>query len=98
MRTGDAMMDSAPLHIYLETTINNVQVNFVVDTGAQTTCISEEVAQQPSISRAVTDHIKTEVRGVGSGTSVGFVHSFDICIGGEYFPVHCQGFPCFYFS
>ena len=78
--------------------VKTLTADQIVDTGAQTTCISEEVAQKTSISRVVNDNIKTEVRGVGSGTSVGFVHSFDICIGGEYFPVHCQGFPCFYFS
>lgn len=80
-----------PLHIYLATTINRVQVNFVVDTGAQTTIISEEVAQATSVSRVLNDDIKTEVRGVGEGVTVGFVHSCDVCIEGEYFPTHCQG-------
>ena len=87
------MVRAAPLSIYLPTTINNVQVNFIVDTGAQSTSITEEVAQATSISRVLNDAVKTEVSGVGKGMTVGFVQSCDLCIQGEYFPLHCQVMP-----
>ena len=66
------MVRATPLSIYLPTTINNVQVNFIVDTGAQSTSITEEVAQATSISRVLNDSVKTEVSGVGKGMTVGF--------------------------
>lgn len=87
------MTHAEPLSIYLPTKINNVQVNFIVDTGAQSTSITEEVAQATSISRVLNNSVKTEVHGVGTSMTVGFVHSSDVCIQGEYFPLQCQVMP-----
>ena len=85
------MLHSKPVHIYLETMINNIQVNFVVDTGAQRTSVAEVVARETAILRAVDEKLQTEIVGVGKDRTMGFVHSCDLCIGNEYFPVHCDG-------
>lgn len=71
--------------------VMQVQVNFVVDTGAQETCIDLSTAQATSVARVLDTEVATEVRGIGKNTTVGYINAFDICIEGEYFATHSQG-------
>ncbi|KAK8813742.1 hypothetical protein WA556_000314, partial [Blastocystis sp. ATCC 50177/Nand II] len=80
-------------HIYVPTKINGVQVNFVVDTGAQRTILDLDTAQATSVVRVLDEKMKVEMRGIGKNTSVGNINAFDICIEGEYFATTCQVMP-----
>ena len=68
-----------------------MQVNFVVDPGAQRTILDLDTAQATSVVRVLDEKMKVEMRGIGKNTSVGNINAFDICIEGEYFATTCQG-------
>ncbi|KAK8799142.1 hypothetical protein WA171_005890, partial [Blastocystis sp. BT1] len=87
------VLDARPIHLYLVTYINDVQVNFVVDTGAQSTILSSDVAEATKVARVVDESESIDIYGVGSGRTMGMVNAHDICIEGEYFAVKSQVVP-----
>ena len=73
------------LHLYVKTRVNDVLVNFVIDTGAQFTCVTSSVAEAAFLKRAMDEKLQAEVRGVGSSTTDGLLNAFDVCIEDQYF-------------
>lgn len=57
-----------------------------------TSSITSDVLKATSTSSIMNEELKGEVYGVGKSSSIGFIHSCDLCIENEYFPVHFQGF------
>ena len=99
--TGAFSLHAQPLHLYLPLTINNVgcflllrskiRVNFVVDTGAQSTVITNKVAEAASLRRVMNEAIQPTLLGVGTSTTNGALNGFDVCIEGQYFAASAIG-------
>ena len=66
-------------------------MNFVVDTGAQSTVITSKVAEVASLRRVINEAIQPMLLGVGMSTTDGALNAFDVCIEGEYFATSAMG-------
>ena len=66
-------------------------MNFVVDTGAQSTVITSKVAEAASLRRVINEAIQPMLLGVGVSTTDGALNAFDVCIEGEYFATSAMG-------
>ena len=60
-------------------------MNFVVDTGAQSTVITSKVAEAASLRRVINEAIQSMLLGVGVSTTDGALNTFDVCIEEEFF-------------
>ena len=66
--------------------VNGVPLRAMVDTGAQSTIISQRTAQAAGIMRLVDTRFKGTAKGVGTGVILGKVHITPLEVGG----VHCS--------
>lgn len=71
--------------LYIKVSLNGHLVPAFVDTGAQRSLISPELASRCELSHLVDKRFKMQARGVGQKTSEGRIHSVPILIGSETF-------------
>ena len=71
--------------LYVNTVVNNVPVKAFVDSGAQSTIMSESCAERCGIMRLIDTRFAGTAVGVGSAPIVGRVHAAPVVIGGQHF-------------
>ena len=71
--------------LFIEGTINNVKTDIFVDTGAQTTIISQAFAEKADLMQFVDKRHATQIVGVGTQRSVGKIWKVQLEIKGRYF-------------
>lgn len=72
--------------LYINCEVNDVPVKAFVDTGAQMTILSPELAEKCGLSRLIDKRFEGEARGVGSAQIEGRIHSAPLKISGQFFP------------
>mgnify|MGYP001954018203 CR=1 FL=1 len=72
--------------LYIPIMLNGKLLKAFVDTGAQTSIITQDAAQKVGIDTLIDDRISGEAIGVGSGKIVGKIHYTEIVIGSHLVP------------
>jgi DNA damage-inducible protein 1 len=72
--------------LYIPSLINGTPVKVFVDSGAQSTIISQRCAERCGIMRLVDRHFAGTAVGVGTSKIVGRVHMAPLIIAGQHFP------------
>lgn len=67
--------------LYIKIRINGHEAYGLVDSGAQTTIISPQLAEKFGISNLIDDRYSVEARGIGTQKSKGRIHSVPVSIG-----------------
>ncbi|KAK9907288.1 hypothetical protein WJX75_000726 [Coccomyxa subellipsoidea] len=73
--------------LYVDMEVNGVQFKAFVDSGAQTSIMSEAAAERCNIKRLLDTRFAGIARGVGSAPIVGRVHSVSVKVGTTYLPM-----------
>ncbi|CAL8462791.1 g2324 [Coccomyxa elongata] len=73
--------------LYVDMEVNGVQFKAFVDSGAQTSIMSEAAADRCNIKRLLDTRFAGIARGVGSAPIVGRVHSVSVKVGTTYLPM-----------
>ena len=73
--------------LYLEMEISKNKVQAMVDTGAQTTVMSKNLAEKCGIMRLVDQRFAGMAVGVGVSKIVGKIHAIDVSINGNFLPL-----------
>lgn len=76
--------------LYIKIKVNGVEAQAFVDSGAQTTIISPQLAEKCGISRLIDKRFVGEARGVGSQKIEGKIHSVPISIGDSNMDIPCS--------
>jgi len=72
--------------LYIPALINGTPVKVFVDSGAQSTILSQRCAERCGIMRLVDKHFAGTAVGVGTSKIVGRVHMAPLIIAGQHFP------------
>jgi DNA damage-inducible protein 1 len=72
--------------LYIPALINGTPVKVFVDSGAQSTILSQRCAERCGIMRLVDRHFAGTAVGVGTSKIVGRVHMAPLIIAGQHFP------------
>eukprot|EP01055_Gregarina_sp_Pseudo9_P000911 Gregarina_sp_Pseudo_9__910@NODE_1584_length_1478_cov_41_454482_g1469_i0_p1_GENE_NODE_1584_length_1478_cov_41_454482_g1469_i0NODE_1584_length_1478_cov_41_454482_g1469_i0_p1_ORF_typecomplete_len439_score107_15Asp_protease/PF09668_10/2_3e49gagasp_proteas/PF13975_6/7_4e14RVP_2/PF08284_11/1e11Asp_protease_2/PF13650_6/5_1e10UBA/PF00627_31/1_1e08RVP/PF00077_20/5_5e07ubiquitin/PF00240_23/1_6e06Peptidase_A2B/PF12384_8/4_5e05Peptidase_A2B/PF12384_8/1_8e03UN_NPL4/PF11543_8/7_4e05UN_NPL4/PF11543_8/6_8e03Ubi len=72
--------------LYVQIEVNNIPLRAFVDSGAQTTIMSEACASRCGLDRLIDRRYRGLAKGVGSARLTGRIHMAQIKCGGVYFP------------
>lgn len=72
--------------LYINMEINGYPVKAFVDSGAQSTIMSPQVAEKTGLSRLIDKRFKGEARGVGVGKILGKIHQAQVKIETQFIP------------
>ncbi|MES1910895.1 MAG: hypothetical protein MHM6MM_003416 [Cercozoa sp. M6MM] len=70
--------------LYVPVKVNGVNLVAFVDSGAQITTLSKEMAEKTNLMRLVDSRYRTRLQGVGTSETLGRVHAADVVIGGQH--------------
>ena len=71
--------------LYINCSMNNIVVQAFIDTGAQSTIMSKNIAEKCNLMKMLDRRQRQILSGVGSSTSIGVIHAAEIEIGGQSF-------------
>ena len=81
----EAFTSVSMLYVYIE--INGQPVKALVDSGAQSTIMSEECAERCGLMRLLDRRAAGQAQGIGTANILGRVYLTQMKFGGSYFPV-----------
>eukprot|EP00826_Nyctotherus_ovalis_P052380 TRINITY_DN6627_c0_g4_i3.p1 TRINITY_DN6627_c0_g4~~TRINITY_DN6627_c0_g4_i3.p1 ORF type:complete len:456 (+),score=147.31 TRINITY_DN6627_c0_g4_i3:147-1370(+) len=72
--------------LYIDCSVNGIPMQAFIDTGAQSTIMSQNCAKKLQLLKMMDDRYKGIATGVGTGKIIGRVHAAQMEIGGRFFP------------
>lgn len=72
--------------IFIDCSINKIPTQAFVDTGAQNTIITKNLAEKVGLAKLIDKRFKGVAIGVGKGGIIGRIHCAPLEVGGFYFP------------
>lgn len=72
--------------LYIDCSVNGIPMQAFVDTGAQSTIMSQKCAERLQLLKIMDDRYNGIATGVGTGKIIGRVHAAQMEIGGKFFP------------
>ena len=71
--------------LYVEMEVNKKPIQAFVDSGAQSTIMSEELAERLGLMKLCDKRYAGVAQGVGTSKILGRIHATEVMIGGKYF-------------
>ena len=72
--------------LYIDCSVNGIPMQAFIDTGAQSTIMSQPCADKLKLTKILDTRYKGIATGVGTGKIVGRIHAAQLEIGGKFFP------------
>lgn len=76
--------------LYVPVELNGTEIHAFIDSGAQVSLISLDMAKRLQIDHLIDTRFKSKAKGVGQGNILGSIHNNQVKIAGEYFSMQLK--------